>query len=145
MILLLVFEQNFSVPSDDILDPSLLLIFDVLDSNMGTPLLLCIAARRIAASNGTKLTLVLHRGRHCLIDEDRTFIDPFNGWSVSSLKRETKVYPCTNRDILLTVISQLYLSALVEGQLRVIFQLSQMMAALSDSKIENFPFPIGKA
>lgn len=138
-------EQNFTVPSEDTLDPGLFLVYEVIASALGNPLLLCIITRHIAERSGTTLTLVLHKGRHCLIDECRTFIDPLNGWAVSSLKEETKVYPCSNRDILLTVISQLYLSALVEGQLRIISQLSQMMAALSDSSVESFPFPVGRA
>jgi hypothetical protein len=137
-------EQNYSAPSDDILDPGLFLIYDVIASEMGTPLLLCIVARQLAVKFDKKMTIVLHKGRHCLVDEENTFIDPQNGWSVTKLKHNAKIYPCTNRDVLLTVISQLYLSALIEGQLRIISFLSRLMAILSNMTMEEFPYPIGK-
>ena len=137
-------EQNFSAPSDDILDPGLFLIYEVIASELGNPLLLCIITRQLALRHNKKLTIVLHKGRHCLVDEDSSFIDPHNGWAITKLKSNFKVYPCTNRDILLTIISQLYLSALIEGHLRIISFLSQIMAALSNMSVDEFPFPVGK-
>jgi hypothetical protein len=137
-------EQNFSVPADDILDPSLYLIYEVLASEMGNPLLLCVLTRQLALRNDVKFTIVLHKGRHCLIDDENSFLDPQNNWAITKLKDNVKIYPCTNRDILMTIISQLYLSALIEGQLRVISFLSQIMAALSNMSVNDFPFPIGK-
>lgn len=138
-------ENTFNVPSEDILDPSLFLIYEVLASGLGTPLLLCIVTQKIGKLYNKNLTIVLHKGRHCLVDEHNSFIDPQNSWSVTKLKMNAKVYPCTNRDILLTLISQLYLSALLEGQLRVISFLSKVVAALSNSSLEDLPFPIGNA
>jgi hypothetical protein len=138
-------EQNFSAPNEDILDPNLFLVYEVIASDLGNPLLLCIITQQVARNHNKKLTIVLHKGRHCLVDESNSFIDPQNSWSVTKLKLNAKVYPCTNRDILLTVISQLYLSALIEGQLRIISFLSRMMAALSNTEIEDFPYPVGKA
>lgn len=138
-------ESNFNVPSEDILDPSLFLIYEVLTSGLGNPLLLCIITQEIGKKFNKSLTTVLHKGRHCLVDERNSFIDPQNGWSVTKLKLNAKVYPCTNRDILLTLISQLYLSALIEGQLRVISFLSKVVAALSNGSIEELPFPVGSA
>ncbi|MCM8538948.1 MAG: hypothetical protein NE328_01615 [Lentisphaeraceae bacterium] len=137
-------EESFSCPSDDILDPSLFLIYEVLTCSLGNPLLLCVIARQLAMVHQKRLTIVLHKGRHCLVSDESSFIDPQNGWSVTKLKQNAKVYPCTNRDILLTVISQLYLSALIEGQLRIIAFLSKMMAALSDNSVSEFPYPVGK-
>jgi hypothetical protein len=138
-------EHGFCAPNEDILDPCLFLIYEVIASDLGNPLLLAIVAQQVARHHDKKLTIVLHKGRHCLVDEHSSFIDPQNGWSVTKLKLNSKVYPCTNRDILLTVISQLYLSALIEGQLRIISFLSRMMAALSNTSLEDFPFPVGKA
>ncbi len=138
-------EQNFNAPNDDILDPSLFLIYEVMASELGNPLLLCILTQKVSLTAGKNFTIVLHKGRHCLVDNNNSFIDPQNGWSVTKLKLNTKVYPCTNRDILLTVISQLYLSALIEGQLRIISFLSRMMAALSNSNVEEFPYPVGRS
>ena len=136
-------EQSFSCPSEDILDPGLFLIYEVLFTSLGNPLLLCIIARQLAMKHHKRLTIVLHKGRHCLVSDESSFIDPQNGWSVTKLKQNAKVYPCTNRDILLTVISQLYLSALIEGQLRIIAFLSKMMGALSDYEVSEFPYPVG--
>ena len=138
-------ENNFTVPNEDILDPNLFLVYEVLASALGNPLILCVITKKIAKICGKKLTIVLHKGRHCLVDDKNSFIDPQNGWSVTKLKLNAKVYPCTNRDILLTIISQLYLSSLIEGQLRVISFLSKMMAALSNSSMDELPFPIGRA
>ncbi|MCH2205298.1 MAG: hypothetical protein MK132_05460 [Lentisphaerales bacterium] len=137
-------EQNFSAPSDDILDPGLFLIYEVVAADLGNPLLLCIVTRQLALRQEKKLTIVLHKGRHCLIDDDNSFIDPHNSWAVTRLRNNFKVYPCTNRDILLTIISQLYLSALVEGHLRIISFLSQIMSALSNMSVDDFPYPVGK-
>lgn len=137
-------EQSFSCPNEDILDPGLFLVYEVLTCCLGNPLLMCIIARQLAAKHQKRLTIVLHKGRHCLVSDESSFIDPQNGWSVTKLKQNAKVYPCTNRDILLTVISQLYLSALIEGQLRIIAFLSKMMAALSNTTVNEFPYPVGK-
>jgi len=137
-------EQSFSCPNEDILDPGLFLIYEVLECSLGNPLLLCIIARQVAMKHQKRLTIVLHKGRHCLVSDESSFIDPQNGWSVTKLKQNAKVYPCTNRDILLTVISQLYLSALIEGQLRIIAFLSKMMAALSNTTVSEFPYPVGE-
>lgn len=137
-------DQNFSVPSDDILDPGLFLLHEVIASELGNPLLLCLITKQIALRNDKKLNIVLHKGRHCLIDDQGSFIDPHHSWAITTLKPNTKVYPCSNRDILLTIISQLYLSALIEGQLRIISFLSQVMSALSNMSMDEFPYPIGK-
>ena len=137
-------EQSFSCPNEDILDPGLFLIYEVITCSLGNPLLLCIIARQLAIKHQKRLTIVLHKGRHCLVSDESSFIDPQNGWSVTKLKQNSKVYPCTNRDILLTVISQLYLSALIEGQLRIIAFLSKMMAALSNNTVSEFPYPVGQ-
>ncbi len=136
-------EENFSCPKEDLLDPGLFLLYDVLSSNVGNPLLMCIIVKYLFPKNQLNYTIVLHKGRHCLISNDSSFIDPQNGWSVTKLKTNYKVYPCTNRDILLTVISQLFLSALTEGQLRIIAFLAKMMAALSNTTLSEFPYPIG--
>ena len=136
-------ENNFSTPSEDILDPSLFLINEVIICGLGNSLLLASIASLVAAKFNARFSIVLHKGRHCLVDENRMFIDPQNNWSVNQLPADSRVYPCSNKSILLTIISQLYLSALMEGHLRVIYQLSKMMAALSDSKISDFPYPVG--
>mgnify|MGYP001402487287 CR=1 FL=1 len=61
------------------------------------------------------------------------------------MKNGMKAHACSDRNILLTVISNLYLAALTDGQMRVLHDLAQIMAVLSQMDINEFPYPLGQA
>lgn len=136
-------KEAYSSPKTDVLDLDYFLIDDALENKIAHSVLLCMLAREIADRLGIALIVVLYKGRHCLIDTKDHFIDPVKNWKVETLEDTIKVYPCTNRDLLLTVLSQLYLSCMVDGQLKVIYQLTEMMTFLSGKSLEDMPFPLG--
>ena len=136
-------QENYTFPKTDVLDIDYFLLDDALENKIAHSVLLCMIAREIADRLGIALVVVLYKGRHCLIDTKNHFIDPMKNWKVETLEDTIKVYPCTNRDLLLTVLSQLYLSCMVDGQLKVIYQLTEMMSFLTGKPLEDMPFPIG--
>ena len=136
-------ELGYVAPQEHTLDPGLNLIMDIIGAGSASPLMLCIIAQHLGRRLGWQATVVLSKGRHCLLDNKSFFVDPGHNWSVTQLKPNIRVYPCSNRDLLLTLVSQLFLSQMAEGHLRSIYHLSRMMADLGGVKSEALPFPVG--
>ncbi|MEN9359384.1 MAG: hypothetical protein RL095_919 [Verrucomicrobiota bacterium] len=136
-------ELGYVAPQEHTLDPGLNLIMDIIGAGTASPLMLCIIAQHLGRRLGWQATVVLSKGRHCLLDNKSFFVDPGHNWSVTQLKPNVRVYPCSNRDLLLTLVSQLFLSQMSEGHLRSIYHLSRMMADLGGTKPESMPFPVG--
>ncbi len=136
-------ENHFFVPKSDLLEPSLNLIGNVLLNGEGTPLMQCILAQFIARRHTHRLHIVLYKGHHCLIDDQQNIIDPRNDWSCKKMPDNFKAHPCSEQNILLTVVSRLYLCSLVEGQLKSLHTLTKIMSSLSQMNIEDLPYPVG--
>ena len=136
-------DLKYTMPEEDILDVDLFLIERVLDSQYGSPALLCVLAKQVARETGLTLTIVLHEGRFCLIDKDNLLLDPAEGWHISKLKATGKIHPCGRRDVLLGILSQLFLIALVEGQLRELYHFGSLLTALNGNDLDTLPYPLG--
>ena len=138
-------KKNFRVPTHDILDSSINMIGSTLLNGEGTSLILCVIAKYLGQRFDWDCTIILHKGHHCLIDGDNCLIDPMKGWSYKMMKEGMKAHACSDQNILLTVISNLYLAALTDGHMRILHDLAQIMAVLSHMDIKEFPYPLGNA
>ena len=136
-------KKNFRVPSTDMLDSAIHMIGSTLLNGEGSSLILCVIAKYLGKRFNWEATIILHKGHHCLIDKDNCIIDPQQKWSYRPLKEGIKAHACSDRNILLTLISNLYLDALTEGHMRILHDLAQVMAVLSQMDIQEFPYPIG--
>ncbi|EDM26538.1 hypothetical protein LNTAR_01982 [Lentisphaera araneosa HTCC2155] len=137
-------DKNYYVPKNDILDSGINLISSVLINGEGSPLMLCIISQLWGTRFSWPFQIVLHKGHHCLIDKNKMLIEPANNWKCSLIDEKIKAHPCTEKGLILTVIANLYLSALVEGQLKILHTLSTLMSKISKTELADFPFPIGK-
>ncbi|WDE99237.1 hypothetical protein PQO03_15485 [Lentisphaera profundi] len=137
-------DKSYYAPKHDILDSGVNLISSVLINGEGSPLMLCIISQLLGRRFSTQFQIVLYKGHHCLIDAHKTLIEPANNWKTTLITEKIKAHPCSEQNLILTIIANLYLSALVEGQLKILHTLSSLMATLSDMDLTNFPFPIGQ-
>lgn len=137
-------DKNYYVPKNDILDSGINLISSVLINGEGSPLMLCIISQLWGTRFSWPFQIVLHKGHHCLIDNNKMLIEPANNWKCSLIDEKIKAHPCTEKGLILTVIANLYLSALVEGQLKILHTLSTLMSKISKTDLADFPYPIGK-
>lgn len=135
-------EQEFRVPEEDVLDIDLYLVQRVLETRYGSPAVLGALARQVGALAGWPSTLVLHSGRFCLIDRMNLLLDPSEGWHISKLKAADRIHPCSRRDVILGVLSQLFLVALVEGNLRDLHHFGDLLTALN-ANADSLPYPMG--
>lgn len=136
-------EQEFVVPDQDVLDVDLYLVQRVLETRYGSPALLCLLAQHAAAGMDWMFTIVLHGGRFCLIDRNNLLLDPTEGWHISKLKAADRIHPCARRDVLLGILSQLFLVALVNGQLRDLYHFGDLLTALNRTSLDVLPYPLG--
>ncbi len=138
-------ENEFTVPSDDILDVDLYLIGRVLDTRYGHAALLCVLAKRIAAHAGWNATICLHAGRFCLIDRDHILLKPSEGWQYGRISTEERIHPCSRKDVLLAILAQLFMVALVDGQLKDLHHFGTILTALNGATVSALPYPLGEA
>lgn len=137
-------NENFSFPGEDILGADLFLIEDVLRQRVGSPILLSVVARHLGEIADWNASIVLFKGKHCLIDSDFHLVEPSEGWRVTRLTRDDKLHPCADRDIWLTILGQLFLSALLEGRLQTIHRVGSILSKLCDGEFRDLPFPLGR-
>lgn len=139
-------EEEFVVPDEDLLDVDLYLIERVIENRCGSPALLCCLAHQLGQEANWRANIVLHEGKFCLIDRKFALLDPSEGWHMSMFRNEDKIHPCSRRDLWLGVLAQLFLVALVEGQLRDLYLFGDLLSALNHSNTEDaLPYPLGKA
>jgi len=136
-------DNEFTVPDEDILDVDLYLVARVLQTRYGSPALLCALAQHVAAQLNWSLTIVLQLGRFKLIDRNNLLLDPTEGWRISRLKAEDGVHPCSRRDVLFCVLSHLFLASLVDGQLRDLYHFGDLLTALNGTDLRDLPKPLG--
>jgi len=138
-------EKEFTVPSDDILDVDLFLVSRVLDTRYGHAAILCVLAKRIAAEAGWNATVCLHGGRFCLIDRDHILLKPSEGWQYGRIGTEERIHPCSRKDVLMAVLAQLFMVALIDGQLKDLHHFGTILTALNGMPVSALPYPLGAA
>jgi len=135
--------ENFSYTGEDILGADLYLVEDVLAQRVGAPIILSVIARQLGRHAGWNSTVVLFKGKHCLLDPRGHLIEPAENWRITRLPRHDNLHPCGNKEIWLTVLCQLYLSAMLEGRLLAIHRVGSILAKLCSGEFRNLPFPLG--
>ncbi|NLF16931.1 MAG: hypothetical protein GX595_06700 [Lentisphaerae bacterium] len=135
-------EKEFTVPSDDILDVDLFLVNRVLETRYGHAALLCVLAKRIAQSAGWQATICLHGGRFCLIDRDHILLKPAEGWQYSRIATSERIHPCSRKDVLLAILAQLFMVALIDGQLKDLHHFGTILTALNGQTLSALPYPL---
>ena len=136
-------DLQFVVPDDDLLDVDLFLIQRVMETRYGSPAILCALAQHVGHELGWGFTVVLHKGRYCLIDRHNLLVDPAQGWRIQKLKASERIHPCSRKDVLLGVLAQLFLIALIEGQLRGLHYFGDLLTALDGGSMDVLPYPLG--
>lgn len=137
-------EKEFTVPSEDILDVDLFLIQRVLTTRYGSAAILSVLAQQLATRCRWPFTVVLHAGRFCLMDGANLLLNPSEGWHISKLKSEDRIHPCSRRDVLLAILCQLFLIALIEGQLRDLHHFGSLLTSMNENDVSFLPFPLGE-
>ena len=135
--------EEFTVPTDDMLRVELYLAEDVLANTSGSPALLCALTHHLGQASGWNATLVLHEGRYCLIDDNQLLVDPTAGWQVAKLQSAAKIHPCSCKDLWIGVLSQLFLVALVDGDLRDLHHFGDLLVTLNGNAFDSLPYPLG--
>jgi hypothetical protein len=136
-------NENFTYTGEDILGADLYLIEDVLAQRIGAPVILSLIARQLGRQLGWNASIVLFKGKHCLLDPRGHLIEPAENWRITRLPRHDNLHPCGNKEIWLTVLCQLFLSAMLEGRLLAIHRVGSIIARLCDGDCRDLPFPLG--
>ena len=138
-------KQGFSVPTETSLEVELYLTDSLLEFKFGSPALLCALAQYIGRlCDGWRSTIALREGRFCLLDSQNCVLDPSRGWEVSHLDPARNLHVCSRREVWLAVLSQLFMVGLVEGNLRDIYVLGDLLTALNGEDLDSLPYPLGK-
>lgn len=137
-------DRELRVPSEEILDVDLYLVDRILEEGTGSAALLCAIAQQ-AAGEHWPATIVLRNGRFCLLDADHTLVEPTEGWRLTKLNAEERVHPCSIKDSLLAVLTQLFLVSLVDGSLRELYHFGSLLTALNRNELDALPYPLGKS
>lgn len=137
-------EHEFMVPNDDILDGELYMMDSVLETNFGSAASLCVLAGRLGNLCGWENRPVLYEGRLCLIGDENVLLDPGTDWRLRALDKKHKVHTCAKKDVWMMILSQLFLIALVDGQLRDLYHFGDLLTALNGDTINELPFPLGE-
>ena len=136
-------SKNFSFSGEDIIGPDLYLIEDVLLHQVGSPILLSVVARELGRKRDLETSVALYKGKHCLIDRFNNLIKPTEDWRIKHLKTVQDIRVFGKANIWLVVLSQLFVSAMLEGRLQAIHRVGSLLAELCGGRVRNFPFPLG--
>ncbi len=136
-------DEQFSFTGEDTLGADLFLLEDVLAQRVGSPIVLSVIAGHLGERAGWSSSIVLYRGKHCLIDSDSNLIEPAEGWNVTRLTRDDRLHPCGDRDVWLTVLCQLFLAAMLEGRLQAIHRVASILCELCGGEFKHLPYPLG--
>ena len=136
-------QEDFSYSASDPMGADLFLVDDVLKQRVGSPIILSVLARYLGRQSNWNSSIVLYRGKHCLIDANCNLIEPAENWKVTRLSKDDKLHPCTDKDIWLTVLSQLFLASMLEGSLQSIHRVGSILCELCDADFQSLPYPLG--
>ncbi|MCH2176515.1 MAG: hypothetical protein MK193_12385 [Lentisphaeria bacterium] len=135
---------DLAMTKEDVLGADLYLLEEVLQTRLGSSILLCVIAQQLAARMDLAVSVVLYRGRHCICDAHGVLLDPVDAWKLIRVKSISKVHYCSDKDILVMVLCQLFLSAMLDGSLNGIHRIGTILTGLCGGKLSDLPFPIGK-
>jgi hypothetical protein len=136
-------EKEFFVPEEDMLDGELYMVDSVLETRYGSAIALSVLAFRLGELRDWKADLVLFEGRLCLLEKDGILLDPASRWKVHPLEESDKLHRCGKKDVWFMFLSQLFLIALVEGQLRDLYHFGDLLTALNEGSVDDLPAPLG--
>ena len=137
-------EQGFAVPQEAMLEVDLYLTDSVLESMYGSSVLLCALAQHLGRHcGGWESTISLYEGRFCLVDAGNVALEPIGGWRITKLEPSRNLHPCSRQDVWMAVLTQLFLVALVEGDLRDLYFFGDLLTALNGDDVEVLPYPLG--
>lgn len=137
-------DREFLVPNEDILDGELYMMDSVLETNFGSAAALCALANRVGELRGWGSRPVLFEGRLCLVGDENILLDPGGGWKLRKLDKKHKVHTCAKKDVWMMFLSQLFLIALVDGQLRDLYHFGDLLTALNGDTANDLPYPLGE-
>ncbi len=136
-------DENFTFPDGDILDSDLYLIEEVIYQRLGAPILLSVIAKEIGQRLGWHSSIVVYKGRHCLIDDSGNLIRPTEGWAITRLSGNDRLHSCSKNDTWLVILCQLFIAAMLEGRPQAIHRVGHMLSSLCGGNTQNLPFPLG--
>lgn len=136
-------NEGFTYAGEDVLGADLYMVEDVLIQRVGAPILLAVIARQLSLAQNLDCSIVLYKGKHCLVDDQLNLIETGEDWRVGRLQKENRVHACSDRDIWLTVLAQLFLAALLEGRLQAIHRVGTILSKLCGGSSQDLPFPLG--
>jgi len=137
-------KDGFSLHSENYLASDLYLIDEVLEHRYGAPVILCCLAKCLADHCSWPVSIILYKGRHCLLDKKRNLVETWDSWRVTKLPDDEPVCHCSKPDIWLSVLSQLFLAALQEGQIQAVYRVSSILAEFCGSNFDSMPYPLGQ-
>ena len=127
-----------------IMDKHVAMNNDVLKHRTGSQIVLTILAQQFGINASWKGSVVLYRGKHCLLDNFGNLLDPSENWKITRFtKGETKIHHCTNKDLWLTLLCQIFLSAMLDGNLHNVHKAAYILTNLCEGDIHQMPFPLG--
>ncbi len=136
-------DRAFITPSQNWFDISNYLIGDVLENRVGAGVVLCILARQLAASRKLSLNICLRSGRYCLVDENYACVDPSNDWKVNGSTSPDLFHICTQKEIILALLFQLYSLAVISWDPFDIFLFQKILSSYYAFPDNAMPYPVG--
>ncbi len=136
-------DENFAYTGEDVLGSDLYLVEDVLRQRVASPILLSVVAHHLGRQAGWQSRVVLFKGKHCLLDGRGHLIEPAENWRITRLPKNDHLHPCGKQEIWLTILCQLYLSAMLEGRLLAIHRVGSILTRLCGGEFGALPFPLG--
>ena len=138
-------NEEFTFTSEDILGADLYLVEDVLLQRVGAPILLSVIFCKLAKSRKLSTSIVISNGRHCVhYGKESYLINTSDNWQITKVDKATKIHHCKKIEIWITILCQLFISAIVDGQFQNIHKIGSMLSVLCGEDLEKLPFPLGK-
>lgn len=134
---------NFFVPETFCLEAEMLQIDNVFKYRLGSPVILSALAHALGKEIGWESSVVIYEGVFCLVDQEQMLINPTYSWKVTRIDALERAFPCKSRDIWYNVMSQLFLTALQDGNIQDIHFYGSLLSELFDSTIGSLPYPVG--
>jgi hypothetical protein len=138
-------DGGFALSAENYLASELYLLDEVLEHRYGAPVMLCCIAKCLADHCSWPVSVILYKGRHCLIDKNRNLIETWDSWRVTKLPAGEQVCHCSKSDLWLSILSQLFLASLQEGQIQAVYRVSSILAEFCGGSFDMLPFPLGQS
>lgn len=136
-------EKDFQVTSQSWLDISNYLLGDVLETQLGSAVLLCVIARHLGSYRGWQSEICLHSGRFCLIDAAGNLVDPSKEWLISRDMPREQCHVCNEREVLHIILSQLFSIAIINWEPWDVYLFAKIITSISKLETSILPYPLG--